>query len=107
MNSPSGLANLVAARQRRRIAKVAQYAQCRNGSGSELKIRRCGIPSGQQKESIMQYPRNETPEQRKQRKSEEAAYAAQRREGLSRFLNEINSDKKPSEAAISWWLGQY
>ena len=26
---------------------------------------------------------------------------------LSRFLDEINSGKKPSDEIIQWWLGQY
>ena len=31
----------------------------------------------------------------------------ERQRMLSRFLNEINSGKKPSDEIIQWWLGQY
>jgi hypothetical protein len=38
---------------------------------------------------------------------EDAAYAAERREKLSRFLSEINSGRKPSGESMDWWLQQY
>ena len=38
---------------------------------------------------------------------EDAEYAAERREKLSRFLSEINSGRKPSRESMDWWLEQY
>ncbi len=34
-------------------------------------------------------------------------YAAKRRQNLTRFLSEINSDRKVSDEAMDWWLEQY
>ena len=49
-------------------------------------------------------------EKRKNTQEPPAGYTPEtweRQRMLSRFLEEINSKKKPSDEIIDWWLGQY
>ena len=51
----------------------------------------------------------QSPEPSPERKSEffPVDKVRERQRMLSRFLDEINSGKKPSDEIIQWWLGQY